>query len=108
LPEGVEGDITKWVTVEVTKFLRHEQSYALEMRNLIQQVPSFARLVDEPGLFERVTTMQPESIFPQFVSDENHRPCLTKTFQRTFCPPVGIEDKRGHTIASIAIAMRNY
>ena len=63
-PEGVEVDIARWATVEVTKFRRHEQSYAEEMRTLIQQEPSFARLVDEPGLFERVTTMQPESILP--------------------------------------------
>jgi len=47
-----------------TKFLLHEQKYAEEMRILIQQSTSIARHVDEPGLFERVTSMQPEAIIP--------------------------------------------
>jgi len=63
-PAGVKEDLAKWATNEVAKFLLHEQKYAEEMRILIQQSPSIARYVDEPGLFERVTSMQPESIIP--------------------------------------------
>ena len=62
-PGATSSNTVEWAADQIITFLINEHTHTGYISQLLRQVPSFARMMEEPGLIERVTTVQPEPIF---------------------------------------------
>ena len=62
-PAANSFNTVEWAADQIIKFLFNEHLHTDFISQLLRQVPSYARMMEEPGLIERVTNVQPEPIF---------------------------------------------
>lgn len=62
-PGATDSNTVEWAAGQIIGFLGNEHIHTEYVSQLMRQVPSFARMMEEPGLIERITNMQPASIF---------------------------------------------
>ncbi len=62
-PGATSSNTVEWAADQIIKFLVNEHKHTEFISQLLRQVPSYARMMEEPGLIERVTNVQPEPLF---------------------------------------------